>query len=206
MMKLDSKYFDSIRVNPDSRLQEEKPVLRCHWLGCKEEGAYLAPKGRGREGEYYRFCLDHVREYNRSYNYFQGMTNDEIASFQKDAMIGHRPTWRVAAGAWRSQDLAAEAERLRGVAGRLGPDADGGFGLFGSDDGASVRPTVRRAELKCLRALNLDAGASASEIKAQFKALVKLCHPDSNGGDRGSEERLREVIQAYNHLKRVGLC
>ena len=62
----------------------------------------------------------------------------------------------------------------------------------------------RRARKKHLQALNLDENASADEIKIQFKALVKLHHPDHNGGDRSSEDRFREVLAAYNYLKQAG--
>ena len=65
---------------------------------------------------------------------------------------------------------------------------------------------LRNAERKCLRTLDLDEDAKADEIKARFKALVKRHHPDINGGDKQSEDRLREVIQAYNHLKQAGFC
>jgi DnaJ-domain-containing protein 1 len=63
---------------------------------------------------------------------------------------------------------------------------------------------VRNAERKALDALGLDADASAQEVKRQFKALVKRHHPDANGGDRSSEDRLREIIQAYTYLKSIG--
>ena len=65
---------------------------------------------------------------------------------------------------------------------------------------------IRNVERKCLRALDLDVAATAEDIKARFKLLVKRHHPDHNGGDRRSEDQLREVIQAYNYLKEAGLC
>ena len=46
--------------------------------------------------------------------------------------------------------------------------------------------------------------ATTAEIKVRFKALVKRHHPDANGGDRSTEDRLREIIQAYNYLKSIG--
>ncbi len=63
---------------------------------------------------------------------------------------------------------------------------------------------VRNAERKALDALGLEADASAQEVKTRFKALVKRHHPDANGGDRSSEDKLREIIQAYNYLKSIG--
>jgi DnaJ-class molecular chaperone len=60
-------------------------------------------------------------------------------------------------------------------------------------------------ERKALGALGFSESVSKSEIKSRFKELVKRHHPDSNGGDRASEEKLREIIQAYNYLKQAGL-
>jgi DnaJ-domain-containing protein 1 len=68
------------------------------------------------------------------------------------------------------------------------------------------RRTVLNAERKALHALGLEDGASGPEIKARFKELVKRHHPDANGGDRASEDKLREIIEAYNYLKKTGAC
>src|ERR1041385_154565 len=94
-MKLDSPLFNRIRVKPE---QEQKPLGTlpvCQWPGCACEATHRAPKGRLRENQYWRFCLEHVREYNHSYNYFAGMSDDEVVRYQKDAVTGHRPTWKM---------------------------------------------------------------------------------------------------------------
>jgi len=65
---------------------------------------------------------------------------------------------------------------------------------------------LKPLEKKSFMALELKETATKDDIKAQFKALVKRHHPDANGGDRGSEEKLREILQAYNYLKQVGLA
>src|SRR6516165_8189118 len=98
---------------------------------------------------------------------------------------------------------------------RLHPEfagADDPFGVFRELGGlagarraserrlSEFRP-ARNAQRKALDALGLEADASAQEVKTRFKALVKRHHPDANGGDRSSEDRLREIIQAYNYLK-----
>ena len=74
----------------------------------------------------------------------------------------------------------------------------------GSERRATEARTVRNAERKALDALGLEADASPQEVKTRFKALVKRHHPDANGGDRSSEDKLREIIQAYNYLKSIG--
>ena len=94
-MKYDSPLFDRIRVKPDQdrRLHAERPC--CEWPGCKAAATHRAPKGRLQVNEYWRFCLAHVREYNQSYNFFAGMSEDAIAKYQKEALTGHRPTWKM---------------------------------------------------------------------------------------------------------------
>jgi curved DNA-binding protein CbpA len=209
-MKLESKYFDYVRVKPDhDRLLRER-LPSCQWQGCSEGGEFRAPMGRGREGRFFLFCLAHVQAYNKSYNYFQGMSDDEVAAFQKSAVTGHRPTWNMGSNA---TDAAAAgrsgAARFRQFErnARRGPES-----VFADDDEAAAREEkARRQPLgnmarKSLQALNLDGRPSKTEIKNRFKDLVKRHHPDVNGGDKGSEDRLREIIQAYNYLKQAGLC
>ena len=93
-----SKYFDKIRIRRDPRVEAETRAPRCQWDDCTEAGLHRAPVGRMREGEYFHFCLEHVRLYNKSFNYFSGIADAEIARFQKEALTGHRPTWRMGGG------------------------------------------------------------------------------------------------------------
>src|SRR3954451_17413617 len=94
-MKLDSPFFNRIRVKPQEDARPRPQAAVCEWPGCACEGTHRAPKGRPRENEYWRFCLAHVREYNQSYNYFAGMSDDAVARYQKDAVTGPRPTWKM---------------------------------------------------------------------------------------------------------------
>ena len=89
MMNLNSKYFDRIRINPDGDVQTAV-APPCEWHGCTQAGGYRAPKGRHQEGKYFSFCLDHVREYNKSYNYFAGMGDEDIIAYQRSAATGPR--------------------------------------------------------------------------------------------------------------------
>jgi DnaJ domain len=207
-MSTNSPLFDRIRVKPDQdrRLRAELPA--CQWPSCGAPATHRAPKGRLRAGEYWQFCLEHVREYNNSYNFFAGMSEDAVAKYQKESITGHRPTWKMGSiggkrGARRSQAEFRDA----------GWAADDPFSLFGEVGarGASGRrePEGRKilnAQRRALDALGLEANAKRADIKSKFKTLVKRHHPDANGGDRGSEDRLREIIQAYNYLKSAGFC
>jgi len=209
-MKLDSPYFDRIRVKPARKAHERQTVHRCEWPGCTRAGEHRAPKGRGREGQYFRYCTEHVRAYNRQYNYFQGMSDEEIARFQEAAMTGHRPTWDIGIG--RGAGARSERDRKSWRAFAYAFDTSDPFDMFADDLRAAAGETLRQrrplhnAQRKSLRALGLEDDATAKDIRAQFKKLVMTLHPDQNGGDRSCEDKLREVIQAYNYLKKSGLC
>jgi curved DNA-binding protein CbpA len=206
-MKLDSKYFDSIRVSSKRRqsARQETRAPLCQWKGCDKPGAHKAPKGRGREGEYFHFCIDHVRQYNQEYNYFDGMSDAEVNNFRKDALTGHRPTWKTGANAWaqgtRDDTRTAEAAaRVNSSTERMTRRA-----RSSRTETPNFRRQLKPLERKSLRVLDLGDEASREDIKARFKELVKVHHPDANGGDSRSEEKLREILQAYNYLKQSGL-
>src|SRR6185312_1117147 len=93
-MKLDSPWFDSIRVAP-KEARAEPAAAACEHAGCGRPGGFRAPKGRRREGQYWNFCFEHARAYNQSYNYFIDMPEDAVAAYQRDAATGHRPTWTM---------------------------------------------------------------------------------------------------------------
>jgi hypothetical protein len=209
-MKLDSKFFDRLRVKPDENRLLRDACPKCEWEGCNEPGLYPAPKGRGLEGQYHRYCLDHVREYNKGYNYFSGLPDEEVVKQQKNDTVGGRPTWFVGVNSWSKSRGRGRGRPKGGYAHRF--ETQDPFGLFGenapggSKPGAAPRRPLKRLELKALRQLNLEDNATKADIKARFKELVKRLHPDHNRGDRSSEDKLREVIQAYNYLRQAGLA
>jgi len=208
-MKLDSKFFDRLRVKPDKNRQRHDTGPKCEWAGCDEPGPHPAPKGRRQEGQYHRFCLDHVREYNKGYNYFSGLPDEDVVEHQKSAATGHRPTWFVGVNsAARSRSAKGRGKSAAGFGHQF--TAHDPFGLFGEPGGdkpgAAARRPLKRLERRALRQLSLDDDVTKADIKARFKDLVKRLHPDHNKGDRSSEDKLREVIQAYNYLKQAGLA
>jgi DnaJ-class molecular chaperone len=143
-----------------------------------------------------------VREYNKSYNYFAGMADDDIAAYQRSAATGHRPTWSVGVN-----DAAAMRTRATWSDAFFDP-----FGMFNGTNGRKTaeakreRRPLKNVERRSFAALDLEGWEDASEIKARYKTLVKRLHPDANGGDRSSEDRLRQIIQAYHYLKSAGFC
>jgi DnaJ-class molecular chaperone len=129
------------------------------------------------------------------------MNPEDVARYQKDALTGHRPTWKMGANSGAKGEAAFDA-------------ASDPFQMFAELNGrARWRPgaqqakaetrKVMNAERKALQVMGLTAGATIVEVKAKYKALVKQHHPDANGGDRSTEDRLIEIIKAYNYLKTV---
>ena len=205
-MKLDSKYFDRIRVRRKGARAAEPTAPECQWDGCTKPGTHRAPVGRDAEGQYFMFCVDHAREYNKGYNYFSGLSDSEIARYQKEALTGNRPTWKM--GGDRSAASGPTQSTARsGSAGAQARMRDP-HGFF--NETRANRPTrarkVKSLESKAFDTLGLAANATSAEIKTRYKELVKQHHPDANGGDRGSEDRFRAVIQAYQLLKQSGFC
>jgi len=196
--------FVDIRVKkPDAATAEREPQDRaCDHVGCKRPGAHRAPKSRDHVGEYWHFCAQHASDYNRRWNYFAGMSDAELADYQKKEETGHRPTWTFRGG--RGDRLSAA---MRGY--QAGRRSDP-FGMFGDSPrpaAESARPARRLTRLQTMAfdALALEEGADAAQIRTRYAELVKRWHPDSNGGDRGAEANLHRVISAYQTLKAGGL-
>ena len=94
-MKLDSKYFDRIRTRRKREPDAPSQSPTCQWDGCDKPGVHRAPVGRNAENQFFMFCFEHVKDYNKGYNYFSGLSDTEIARYQKEAITGHRPTWTI---------------------------------------------------------------------------------------------------------------
>ncbi|BAF89676.1 heat shock protein [Azorhizobium caulinodans ORS 571] len=199
-MKTDSPFFDRIRVKPEQDRLRKPTCPQCQWPGCDQPGTHRAPKGRMQEGQYWLYCLDHVKEYNQSYNYFAGMSDSAVYAYQKDALTGHRPTWRMGT---RGANDTPGGDGMRDPFGFTAEMGSHGAGFAPSEPEGRA---IRTAERQALEIMGLELSATGPEIKARFKELVKKHHPDANGGDKSAEERLRNVIQAHSTLKKAGFC
>lgn len=195
-----SKYLQDIydiRIKPDP---PRGPITGrpCEWKGCRAPGAYRAPKSRENLRESQWFCLDHVRQYNAGWNFFAGMSEAEIQRYIHNNAAGQRPTWKMGDGDRRAGGRAWQAFRYD----PLGLFDEGPDGIGGPAQAASPwKPRLPAQTMRALEVLELDETATLEDIKVRYKALVKRYHPDANGGERNTEERLRRVIQAYTHLK-----
>ncbi|WP_375638948.1 J domain-containing protein [Bartonella sp. MF74HXZ] len=206
-MTITSKLFDSIRISSNKKQKAEPEAQQCQWEGCEKTGSHKAPAGRNHEGQYLYFCIEHVRAYNKNFNYFSGLSNKDIAKFQKDALTGHRPTWPTDLSNVTSKKTAANYAKIRSGTAAYQNRIRDPFTLFTERHSSNnFSRKLKPLEAKAFDTLGLQANASAEDIKMKYKELVKKHHPDSNGGNRASEERFRDVLHAYNLLKKSGLC
>ena len=186
--------------DPRETIRETASKRACDHEGCAEEGTHRAPMRGGQAGQYHWFCLRHVREYNKSWNYFEGLSDEEVAAYRHNTNAWHRPTWSVTGKSRKKGDKKAIFDGI-----------DDQFGLFRDDplgmESLSVRRPKRRVPApvaKALRRLGLSTDASPQEVKIRYKELAKRFHPDLNGGNKEAEERLKRINDAYSYLVSAG--
>lgn len=175
----------------------DRPQRPCDAPGCREVGEFRAPRSRSRLNEYLWFCLPHVREYNAGWDYYKGMGPAEIEANLRSDSGWQRPTWPLG--------------RLGGAA-RFSPDAlRDPLGILRETPlHAQRRPAAEKREAPpelraALDVLGLDWPVEPPALRARYKELAKQLHPDVNGGDRGAEDRLKDVNRAYSLLRqRIG--
>ena len=179
-----------------SSFDRPRPATRaCDHPGCAGEGEYRAPKNRLQLNDYYWFCLDHVREYNRAWDYYAGMSTDQIEAEVRRDTTWQRPSWPL--GFWTVQEKFLRDRAAKGFSFEFGREA----GQTESEEKKQRRQAARNAEEEALVVLELTPPVDFPRIKARYRELVKIHHPDANGGDKAAEEKLKEINQAYNTLK-----
>jgi DnaJ-domain-containing protein 1 len=195
------KFGYDIRIKPDLPRRRSGAAHVCATLGCGAEAQFNVPKTRYDLHDRHWLCTEHLRANNAQWDFFAGMSEQEIYSFRVEAITGHRPTWPLGK---RAAEKHANRKRETGWAYYF----DDGFAIFEEAEPAQPKKPTRltKGQIDALTILNLEEGATLHDIKARYKELVKRYHPDANGGDRGAEERLKQVIRAYGHLRATGLA
>ena len=170
---------------------EDRPVKvrGCDHPGCSCAGDYRAPKNR-ELSDYYWFCIDHVREYNKAWDYFAGMPPGAIEAHIRSASVWDRPTWPL--GDWQKRE-----QKVRDT---INEEFFGdGTGTFKNEPA----PPMGSGERDALATLKLAPPVTFAEIKAQYRVLVKRHHPDANGGAIEAEEMFKNINQAFAVLKQI---
>lgn len=172
----------------------------CEHPGCVQPGEFRAPPEDGRRsgfdgpGEWRWLCLDHVRAFNDGYNYFNGMSPDEIQAAQTPYGGWDRETRAFSTGGGSPPPRWADfVDPLDAIGARFRPTA----GTESRKDGRELS----HADRKFLRVLGLGVDADRRALRQRYLDLVRRYHPDKNGGDRSHEKALQAVIEAYTQLK-----
>lgn len=172
----------------------ETSTRTCDHAGCQETGQYRAPKSPDDLDQFFWFCKDHVREYNLKWNFFHGATEEEFDEQIDKDRVWDRPTKPFGkpgeeARAW-SRLGVDDPHQILGDNATRNP----GRGITGA---RKLPPTERRA----LDILDAKDHWTKPEIRKSYKALIKVLHPDMNGGDRSHEDQLSEVVWAWDQIK-----
>lgn len=167
----------------------------CDYPGCKAEGQFRAPKSREQLDEFFWFCKDHIREYNLKWNFFDGTSDEEFRRIVEKDRLWERETKPFSkkddGNAWARMGVRDPLEIL-GDKGTRNPGAQPSSGAT-----RKLPPTERRA----LEILDARDTMTKTEIRKQYKGLIKVLHPDMNGGDRSQEEMLQEVVWAWDQIR-----
>jgi curved DNA-binding protein CbpA len=202
-MTTDSKIFvglRSTRKKPVAQRVESGP--KCQWDGCEKHGTHRAPVGRDAEGLYLLFCTEHVKDYNRGYNYQTNLSDPITARYQREAASGARTTVGTSPTEAKEMPLPSTAR-------------SGSAKAVNARKTAAQRQTaaaelhkrkLKVLEAKAFEALDLSPDATPEEIRRRYKERLKMHHPDANQGDRNSEDKLRASIDAHKILKLNGFC
>ncbi|MGE3784447.1 MAG: J domain-containing protein [Alphaproteobacteria bacterium] len=173
------------------------PARPCDHPGCDAGGDFRAPKSRLELDRYYWFCLDHVRAYNLSWNYYAGMSSSEIEAEIRRDTVWQRPSWRLGE---RHGPGPRIIDPFRFYAGNeYGSDHRAGNGRDRHAGDAQARAVSAREQ--ALAVFDIEPPFTAVRLKARYKTLVKQHHPDAHGGDKEAEEKLKIINQAYATLK-----
>ncbi len=203
-MKKDDPFGFDISVSTDKKKRTrgrrgmsgafETSTRRCEHPGCEETAKFRAPRSPDHLDEFLWFCQTHVREYNQKWNFFNGATEEEM-----DAQISDDKTWGR-----ETKPFGKQTDEQRAWA-RLGVDDP--HQVLGDNatknPGKSITGTRRLppTERKAIEILEAKDHWTKPEVRKAYKKLIKILHPDMNGGDRSDEEKLQEVVWAWDQIK-----
>ncbi len=162
----------------------------CEWNNCLEEGSYKAPIEKDNSRKYRMLCLNHVKEFNKNWNYFEGMNDNQIYDFIKSDMTWHKSTQSFSSSdnffkiLWNNA-LKDDLKKYR-INGEL--DHMNQFKFDHND-------------VKAFSILGISIGIQWKKVQEKFKKLVKKYHPDMNAGNKKYEDKLKVITLAYTQLK-----
>ena len=179
----------------------------CDWSGCNSAGEHRAPKSKEDIRNYFWFCKKHAREYNLSWNYYAGMTDEDVDNKIRSDTTWNRPTWPL--GGPPGENLYGKfftsfngKDEDKNNRAHVNFEEPSGFfhdnNLRSESTGISPKDTLSALERKSLSILGFDKLVKMEELKNRYKTLAKRFHPDATGGNKEAEERLKRINKAYD--------
>tara|TARA_Y100000590_G_scaffold42704_1_gene45490 strand:- start:12 stop:542 length:531 start_codon:yes stop_codon:yes gene_type:complete len=165
----------------------------CDWNNCLEEGAYKAPVERDNSKKYRMLCLNHVKEFNKKWNYFDGMSDNQVYEFLKSDMTWHKPTQSFSSSDNYFKILWKNVLNDEVTKNKFDHDNLENFDRF----------NFTNNDYKAFNILGITVGESWKKVQVKFKKLVKKFHPDMNAGNKKYEDKLKVVTLAYTQLKKT---
>jgi len=164
----------------------------CEWENCKESGKFKAPLERDNSKNFKWLCETHIKLFNGSWNYFEGMSQNAIESFIKSDLTWHRPT----------QEFSSSDNFFNILWNNTLSDK---FNFFKKEDMIHNfnKRKLSEKDKDAFRALELEFNSEWPIIQKKFKTLVKKFHPDRNSGNKELENKLKKITMAYSHLKLI---
>ena len=162
----------------------------CDWNNCSEIGEYKAPVEKDNSKNFRLLCLSHIKEFNKNWNYFSGMSEKQICEFIKSDMTWHKPTQSFSSSdnffkiLWNNA-LKDEIHKSK----------------FNSQFSRMKQFRFSHNDVRAFTILGLSVGLKWKKIQEKFKKLVKKFHPDMNLGNKKYEDKLKVITLAYTQLK-----
>ena len=162
----------------------------CDHKSCKKIGSYKAPIEKDNSKKFKWLCLDHIKEFNRSWDYFKGMSDQEVCEFLKSDMTWHKPTQSF------NSPNNFFSILWKNTLNEVG-------GILSNGHGKYIKTIINfsNKDIEAFKIIELEVGTKWEKIQNQFKKLVKKYHPDMNAGNKKFEEKLKIVTLAYTQLK-----
>lgn len=168
----------------------------CDMPRCPNQGKHKAPKHRGLD-DYYYFCFEHIKEYNKAWDFFFGMSEREVQDHMTSSLYGDRPTWRYDTDATPTEQLYEAARKTY----FFGEKSDGASSYQQHNGNGNHVNNSNTPEHEALALMGLSPPVTLEDIKTQYKKLAKKYHPDLNKNNKQAEELLKKINMAYTILK-----
>ena len=164
----------------------------CDWENCKESGTFKAPLEKDNSKNHRWLCEEHIKLFNKNWNYFDGMGQNEIENFLKSDLTWHRPTQKFGSSDNFFNILWTNALNDK-------------FNFFKQEKNTHSLNGEKLSEkdIDAFKIMELELNTSWPNIQKKFKTLVKKFHPDKNLGNKQFEDKLKKITLAYSHLKMI---